>query len=73
MIKLKPLITSVNVDAIFINDKYQDESQPLSISENDIKSHQVMIEILTKDDKKIELYFQSLTDLNDFCKAYGIE
>ena len=47
----KPLISSINVDAIFIDGKYQDETMPLNLDEEDIHHHQCMIKITTLDKK----------------------
>ena len=42
--KLKPLISSESVDAVFINDRYQDEHKPLVLSNSDVQCHQYNIE-----------------------------
>ena len=57
--KLKPLVTSNNVDAIFINEKYQDETKQLDLSENDIKYYRCQIELITKNNDRVKILFHS--------------
>ena len=73
MFTKKPLISGVNVDAVYINDKYQDETQPLSLDPKDIQFHQFSAEIITTDNRKIKLHFNSLQDLLTFSKAYELK
>ena len=69
----KALVSSKNVDAVYINGKYQDETMSLNLNEKDIRHHQCMIKITTPDNKTIELSFFSINDLCDFAKAYGLK
>ena len=67
------LISGINVDAVYINDKYQDETQPLSLDTKDIQFHQFSAEVITTDNRKIKLHFNSLQDLLNFSKAYELK
>lgn len=69
--KLKPLVTSKNVEAIYINEKYQDETKPLTLMESDIEFFQYNIEITTNSNVHIKICFHSLEDLIEFSKAYN--
>ena len=71
--KFKTLVTSNNVDAIFINEKYQDETKQLELSENDIKYYQCQIELTTKNNDRIKILFHSFEELSEFAKAYDIK
>ena len=73
IMKLKPLISSENVDSIFINNKYQDEAKPLTLNDTDIKFHQYNIEIVCYSNDKIKICFHSLDELIEFSKAYNIK
>lgn len=68
---LKPLISSENVDAIFINDKYQDETKPLILKETDIQYYQYSIEISTNSNEKIKICFHNLDELIQFSKTFN--
>lgn len=68
---LKQLISSENVDAIFINDKYQDRTKPLMLRETDIQYYQYVIEISTDSNDKIKICFHNLDELILFSKAYN--
>lgn len=70
---LKDLVSSKNVDAIFIDGKYQDSTNSLSLNKNDIKYYQYSIKISTDDIKNIEIYFHSFDELCKFIKAYELE
>ena len=70
---LEPLISSENVDAVFINDKYQDETKPLRLDKNEIDSFQSIIFLHTSNNVKIEIRFHSVKDLMDFVKAYELK
>ena len=69
----KLLISGENVDAIYINGKYQDETQPLNLDPQDIQYHQFWVEVSTTDNQNIKLHFNSLRDLLDFSKAYELK
>jgi len=71
--KFKDLVTSENVDAIYINDVYQDEGKPLSLSDDDIKSYQFNVEFFTKDGRKIKLFFHSAEEAMQFARAYSLK
>ncbi|MEG9430209.1 MAG: hypothetical protein VZQ61_04720 [Christensenellaceae bacterium] len=73
MDKLKPLISGDNLDAIFINGKYQDETKLLELNSTDIKYYQFKISIITNDNIHIELHFHNFKDLCDFVKAYELK
>lgn len=68
----KPLISSKNVDAIYINDEYQDESKQLDLSENGIIDYRCSIRI-KYDNRVIKIIFHSAEDLQNFVKAYHLE
>ena len=72
MCKLKKLISSENVDAVFINNKYQDESRPLNLEKSKIKCYQCSIKISSTDGENIEICFHSANDIVDFIKAYEL-
>lgn len=71
--KLKPLISSESVDAVFFNDRYQDEHKPLVLSNSDVQCHQYNIEILTNSNDKIKICFHNLEELIEFSKAYNMK
>ena len=73
MFTKKPLISGVNVDSIYVNDNYQDETQPLNLESKDIQFHQFSAEVITTDNQKIKLHFNSLQDLLTFSKAYELK
>lgn len=70
---LKDLVGSVNVDAIFINGKYQDETNSLNLDKSNIKQYQYLIKISTNDSKNIEIFFHTFDELCEFIKAYELE
>ena len=70
---LKPLISSQNVDAIFINNKYQDETKPLILSDKDTKVYQFSIEFYTNSGDRIKICFHNLDELIEFSKAYNVK
>ncbi len=70
---LKPLVSSINVDAVYINGKYQDETKQLILNEDDISTYQCSIQLHTKDNREINVCFHSSKDLCDFIKAYELE
>lgn len=70
---LKDLVSSENVDAIFIDGKYQDSTNSLSLNKNDIRYYQYSIKISTDDIKNIEIFFHSFDELREFIKVYELE
>ena len=73
MSNFKPLISGENVDAVYVNSKYQGETQPLNLNPKDIQYHQFVVELNTKDNQDIKLCFHSLQDLFDFGKTYELK
>lgn len=72
MKELKDLISGENVDAIFINNEYQDQNKPLKLKKSKIKYYQCSVKISTTDGDNIEIHFQSANDLVNFIKAYEL-
>lgn len=72
-IKLRKLRSGENVDAIFVDGKYLDETKEISLHPSDIKYHQCSIKICTNDEKNIKIDFHSFEELADFIKAYEIK
>ena len=73
MFTKKPLISGVNVDSIYVNDNYQDETQPLNLESKDIQYYQFAVDIVTTDGQNIKISFNSLQDLLNFSKAYELK
>ncbi len=73
MLDNKFLISGENIDAVYKNGKYQDETQSLNLDPKDIQYHQFSVEIATTDNQNIKLHFNSLQDLLDFSKAYELK
>lgn len=69
----KPLRTSENVDAIYVDGEYQDETKLLDLKPSDIQQHQFMVSLSTIENKRIEVFFNSFDQLAEFVKAYDIE
>lgn len=72
MTKLKELISGNNVDAIFIDNTYQDGSKSLKLEKNRIKNYQCSIKISTTNGENIEICFHSANDIISFIKAYEL-
>lgn len=70
--RLKSLITSANVDAIYINGVYQDETKQLELGEGDINYFQFQVELVTKSGDKINISFHSFDELSQFAKAHNL-
>lgn len=73
MDKLKQLISGENVDAVYINNKYQGESKSLRLEESKIEDYQCSIKIFTIDGENIEICFHSANDIVCFIEAYGLD
>lgn len=73
MCNLKPIISSQNVDAVFINGKYQDESKSLTLNKEDIKYYHCSVTIITSANENIEISFHSVEELIEFAKAYELK
>ena len=73
MFNPKASISGESVDAVWINGKYQNETQPLNLNPTDIQNHQFVVEITTTDNKNVKLCFYSLGDLLDFSQAYKLK
>lgn len=71
--KLKPLTTSKNVDAIFVNGKYQDETEPYELDRDGIECYQCQIELVTQEGDKVRILFHSFEELSEFANAYGLK
>lgn len=69
----KPLKTGENVDAIYLNGEYQDETKSLVLNESDIEAHQYSIELHTGNNDKIIILFHSIEELEEFSKAYNLK
>ena len=73
MFTKKPLISGVNVDSVYVNNNYQDETQPLNLEAKDIQYYKVAVDIVTTDRQNIKISFNSLQDLLSFTKAYELK
>ena len=72
MTNYNPIISGINVDAVYINNKYQDETKQLNLKCEDIQYHQFMVDISTIDGVEIQIGFHSLQDLLKFSEAYKL-
>ena len=73
MTNYRPFISSTNVDAVYINGKYQDETQRLNLKLEDIQDHQFAVDIATVDGTNIRIEFHNRQELLDFSNAYNLE
>ena len=73
MFKHKHFISGENVDAVYINDNYQDALQPLNLNPEKIQSFQFVVDIVTTEKQEIKIAFYSLQDMIDFSKAYKLK